>query len=111
MFIWTSSAYDKISAFLNEGYLSIKNKSNMRQLSKAETADLEFIKLYTLVNLKPMTEITNEKIKAAIVSHFGIPKDLENIIKHNKINTYDLTIDDYKKTIVATYTEYILSKN
>ena len=111
LFVWTQNAYEEISSSINEAYLQTKNKANMRQLTRGEVAELENIKLHALVNVQVFDELSIDKIKAAICSEKNIPNDFRKTIKANKINTFDLHIDDYKKKILALYVEYVLSKD
>ena len=104
LFVWASSAFDATS-IVTEAYLSNKNKANMRQLTKAETQQLEDLRLAILVNLEPMCDLTNESIYKAMSSKFKqIPDQLKNV------KSVANGVESYRKMIVANYVEIILNE-
>jgi|TARA_B100000085_G_scaffold162309_1_gene147662 hypothetical protein len=104
LFVWASNAFD--STFdLTAGYLESKGKSNMRQLTKAEAVELEFLRLSVFTNLEPMSKITNENIYNALNKKTpSIAMDLKSIRERSD------GVDNYRKQVVAEYVEYLLSK-
>jgi hypothetical protein len=77
----------------------------MRQLTKAETQQLEDLRLAILVNLEPMCDLTNESIYKAMSSKFKqIPDQLKNV------KSVANGVESYRKMIVANYVEIILNE-
>jgi len=109
VFIWTQQAYETISEMANKAYMSIYEKSNMRQLTKAQVAELESVKLDALWSLTTLENITEQKIVEAFSHNVGTPQTFKVFLKANKISTFNMSIDDYKKNIVAGYTEFTLA--
>lgn len=60
--IWAISAQDKISESVNVFALSNFNKKTLRNLTKAETDQLEYLKLCILTGIEPFMEIDNDVI-------------------------------------------------
>ncbi len=111
LFVWASNAFEKISEVTNEAYLGIKAKSNLRQLTKSEVHELENIKMEIFTSFDVMGDVNQESIFRAFSSELKPPKDFVNALKSNKISTNNLSIDEYKKQLIASYVEYIISKN
>jgi hypothetical protein len=111
LFVWTQTAYEQISDLVNNAYLGVKNKKNLRQLTKAEVSESESIKLAVLTSIDIFSEVSNEKINKVIASNKNAPKDFQNHLKTKKIDTFSMTMDDYKKQVIANYIEYVCDKN
>ena len=107
--VWSNDAFEEISS-ISKGYLAVKEKTNMRQLTRAEALELEQIKLHVLTNLEPMKPVTTEGIAKVLGSSKNMPNDFKNILIKEKISPEHLTMDSYKKRVLATYVEYLRSK-
>lgn len=111
VFVWTQGTYEAISDMANQAYMAINNKANMRQLTKAQVAELESIKLDVLWSFEVMDEVTPQKIEAGFKSESRTPQTFKAFLKANKISTFDMSIDDYKKNVLGGYAEFVLSSN
>ena len=109
LFLWTQQAYDKISDTINEAILGYKNKTNLRQLTKAEVQDSELIKLQILTNIEPLSLFTEADIHSQILENKSVPNDFNLVLNTNKISTSTLPLDLYKKQVIAAYVEYIIN--
>lgn len=107
---WTQTAYETVSAMLNDGFLWQVQKSNLRQLTKAEVANLEEIKLHVLTNIELMSDITPTLIGNTLRSNRNMPKEFANLLKSRKINTNSLTLEVYKKQAIASYVEFVIQE-
>lgn len=107
---WTQTAYETVSAMLNDGFLWQVQKNNLRQLTKAEVADLEEIKLHVLTNIELMSDITPTVIGDTLRSNRNMPKEFANLLKSRKINTNSLTLEVYKKQAIASYVEFVIQE-
>ena len=90
---------------INKGFLEVKSKANLRQLTKNEAKELDTIKLSTFLSLDPMCELSNENIHKALSSKINIPTEYKHL-RDSK-----LTSEAYKKNITAIYIERFLSRN
>ncbi len=108
MIVWTSTAFDSLSC-ISKAYLGTKNKSNMRQLTKFESIELEDLKIQVLGNLEPMTQITDDTIFNALDSSQKTPLDFKKTLKAAKISPDTMTMGAYKKAVVAAFVEYFFS--
>lgn len=111
LMVWSTSAFDQVSYVCNAAYLAVKDKSNLRQLTKEEVIELETIKMHTFVSLEAMSSVEAESIHNAIASSKNAPKDFVDLLKEHKISPDNLSIDEYKKCLVALYVQYTLDKN
>ena len=107
--VWANDAFEEISS-ISKGYLAVKEKTNMRQLTRSEALELEQIKLHVLTNLEPMKPVTAEDISKVLGSSKNMPNDFKNILIKEKISPEHLTMESYKKRVLATYVEYLRSK-
>ena len=88
----------------------MKDKKNMRQLTKAEAIELERLKLCVFTNIEPMSDVTNDSIGKALASKKSIPKKFDDMLQKQKISPKYLSMDSYKNRLIATYVQYLHSK-
>jgi hypothetical protein len=101
--VWATSAFESVE-FLNKGYLEVKSKANLRQLTKEEANELDTIKLSAFLALEPMSELSNENLFKAVSSNINIPN------KYKDLKNNNLTSEVYKKAVVGTYIESIIGQ-
>lgn len=111
LFVWATCAFERISEMSNAAYLGIKNKNNLRQLTKSEVSELEAIKMHTFASLEIMSDIQAQSIFKAISSQNNAPQDFVDLLKDNKISPDTLSMDEYKKCLIAFYVQYMIDKN
>ena len=104
MIVWASSTFDSLSV-LSKAYLGTKNKSNMRQLTKAEASELEDLKVDVLTKLEPLSDIDNESIFKAL-SQRSSSNSFKKSLKSNGISLDSMTMDNYKKAVVGSFVEF-----
>jgi hypothetical protein len=107
LFVWCQDSYDSISETLNKAFLGSLNKSNLRQLTKLQACQLEDIKLDVLTNIEPMKQFNVDCVNKVIASNLKAPISLKNYLKNNKINIVNMTVEDYKKRVIASYVEFL----
>ena len=110
LILWANKSYDNISDNLNKAFLSVAKKKNMRSLTKAEVADLEKIKLDILLNIKPMSELTEAMFKEALYGNKKMPQVFNKHLKDNKITTEYMTMEEYKRSAIAAFIDYVLAQ-
>ena len=106
MIVWASDAFESISKNLNQAFLSINSKTNMRQLTKSQVLDLETLKLDVLTNLPEMQPVTAQSITDIVSAGTRAPASFRNFVSTNQITPSHLPMDKYKKSVIGTYVEF-----
>tara|TARA_Y100001938_G_scaffold130763_1_gene187089 strand:- start:1488 stop:3500 length:2013 start_codon:yes stop_codon:yes gene_type:complete len=104
MIVWASSTFDSLSV-LSKAYLGTKEKSNMRQLTKAEASELEDLKIDVLTKLEPLSSVDNDSIFKAL-SQKSYNKQFKSHLKNKSITLDSMTMDSYKKAVVGAFVEF-----
>jgi len=103
--VWSESAWNKVSSTLNNAYLNIHNKKNLRQLTKSEFNDLEQLKLDVFTNLTILSEVNDDSIFSVLKAGLKASTPFINKLKASNINTDNMTVDNYRRHVIATYVE------
>ena len=106
--VWLEDSWDNISSIVNAAYLGSKNKKNLRQLTKSDVSDLENLKLSVLTNTKVLSNVTNESVLKTITEGNPTPKDFKAILSSKGIDTYNLSIDEYRRRTLSCFLEFLL---
>lgn len=101
LFVWATGALDEVS-ILSQGYMQSKGKTDMRQLTRDESQELENLKLYAFLNLDPLSKITPTSIHKAISS-----KTSPLFSEFSEIRDKSSNLQDYKNHVLAKYVEHI----
>lgn len=109
LIVWSNKNYDKVSNLINKAFLSSAKKKNLRALTKSEVKDLEKIKVDVLTNIKLMGEVSDQEIISVLRSGKLTPKEFIEHLSYNKINTSNLSLDEYRGQLVAAFVDYCLS--
>lgn len=110
LILWSATAYDTISENFNKAFLAINKKKNMRSLTKAQVSDLEKVKLDMLLNVEPLSSITEDKFKEVLHANKKMPNTFGNYLQKNKISTEYMTMEEYKRSALAAYVDYVLAQ-
>ena len=110
LILWSNATYDQISDNFNKAFLAINDKKNMRSLTKAQVADLEKVKLDMLLNIKPLSKITEEDFKEVLHANKRMPDTFREHLEKNKITTEYMSIEEYKRSAIASYVDYVLAQ-
>tara|TARA_A100001201_G_scaffold142082_1_gene139266 strand:+ start:1510 stop:3543 length:2034 start_codon:yes stop_codon:yes gene_type:complete len=110
LILWSATAYDTISENFNKAFLAINKKKNMRSLTKAQVSDLEKVKLDMLLNVEPLSNITEDKFKEVLHANKKMPNTFGNYLQKNKISTEYMTMEEYKRSALAAYVDYVLAQ-
>jgi hypothetical protein len=105
LIVWAENSWDNISSILNTSFLSMKNKKNLRQLTKAEVSQLEQLKIDVLTNVQVLSKVNAESIYEILKSKTPTPQEFRAILQSKNINIDSMTIDDYRKNIIGLYVE------
>jgi len=109
LILWAGSSYDVISENFNKAFLAINEKKNMRSLTKAQVSDLEKMKMDVLLNVKPLSEIKNDDFKNVLYGNKKMPEFFRKHLEENKISTEYMSIEEYKRSAIASYVDYVLA--
>ena len=101
LFVWATGALEEVS-ILSQGYMQSKGKTDMRQLTRDESQELENLKLYAFLNLDPLSKITPTSIHKAISS-----KTSPLFSEFSEIRDKSSNLQDYKNHVLAKYVEHI----
>ena len=105
--VWAQSTFDTISEVITDAYLKMNNKKNLRQVTKAEVADMEKIKMDVLTNLQPLQEISVEIIHEQLSAGKLCPKEFRECLASKNIDTSSMSIDSYRRSAIGCYVEYV----
>jgi hypothetical protein len=103
LFVWAEDSWDNISETLTTAFLNYKNKKNLRQLTKAEVADLEQLKLDVLTNIELFSTVNEEVIQKILASKLTTPKAFKDILSTNNISLDLMNIDKYRRSTLGLY--------
>ena len=110
LILWSNKTYSCISENFNKAFLGMKNKKNMRSLTKAEVRDLEKVKLDVLLNINPMSSFSEEDVKSCLKANKKMPKQFSQLLEKNKISTEYMSMEEYKRSALACYIDFVLAK-
>jgi len=110
LILWSTNAYDSISENFNKAFLAINKKKNMRSLTKAQVSDLEKMKMDVLLNIKPLSDIKDDDFKNTLYGNKKMPEVFRKYLEENKISTEYMSIDEYKRSAIASYIDYVLAQ-
>ena len=110
VFVWASEAFDKVSE-ISKGYLAVKQKANMRQLTKVEANELEQMKLHVLTNLLPMKSFSNLDISNILSSNKKMPTGFQKILASKNISPNKMPMETYKKYVIGAFVDYFFGLN
>ena len=105
--VWSEDAYNKVSEVVNGAFLNIKDKKNLRQLTKSDVADLEQLKLDVFTNLEILSEVDVDSIYTSLSVGARTPQDFKDMLESREVNTHDLNIDSYRRHVIGAYLEYL----
>lgn len=105
LLVWSDKTLAFISNVVNDAFIHSCNKKNLRQLTKAETKNLEEIKLGILYHLEAMSNLTHETIINLLKSNSKIPEDFKNNLKNKKISLDEMSIDEYRTSVLGEYVQ------
>lgn len=105
MMSWCEASLDKVSKILNSAYLGFVNKKTLRELTKSEIKDLEMLKLDIFTNIDPFSDFNDKDVYNLLSSNARADTIFINSLKHRNISPDNMSIDLYRKHIVALYIE------
>lgn len=105
MMSWCEASLDKVSKILNSAYLGFVNKKTLRELTKSEIKDLEMLKLDIFTNIDPFSDFNDKDVYNLLSRNARADTIFINSLKHRNISPDNMSIDLYRKHIVALYIE------
>ncbi len=110
LILWAENSYDVISENFNKAFLAINEKKNMRSLTKAQVSDLEKMKMDVLLNIKPLSGIKHEDFKNTLHGNKKMPESFRKHLEQNKISTEYMSMEEYKRSALASYVDHVLAQ-
>ena len=101
LFVWVTGALDEVN-ILSQSYMHSVGKTDMRQLTRDESQELENLKLYAFLNLEPMCKVNATSIHKAVSSKTSVL-----FSEFSKIRSTSSSLQDYKNHVLAKYVEHI----
>jgi len=108
--VWSENAWENISNVLNDAFLNLKQKKNLRQLTKAEVSELEKLKLDVFTNTPIMSDINEKTIYKVLASNHQTPPEFYDILESNGVDLDQMRMDIYRKNVLGLYIEYNINK-
>jgi hypothetical protein len=108
--VWSETAWENISEVLNDAFLNLKQKKNLRQLTKSEVSELEQLKLDVLTNTPVMSDVNEKAIHKVLASNLQTPKDFNQVLENNGIDLDQMRMEVYRKNVLGLYIEYNVNK-
>lgn len=108
LLVWSETAWENISNTINDSFLDIKQKKNLRQLTKSEISEIENIKLDVLTNIPIMSNINEKAIHKVLASNSKTPQEFRDILKYNSVDIDNMRMETYRKNVLGLYVEYTL---
>lgn len=105
--VWTDEAFQEVSEIVNEAFLEIKQKKNLRQLTKSDVADLEKLKLDVFVNLELLAPVTANVVYEIMSGGHQAPTSFRTMLEDQGVTTQNMNIEPYRKRAVGLYIEYL----
>lgn len=106
---WTNNTWDRISENINTGFLSVNNKTNLRQLSKAQIKELETIKVDVLTNIEPLESFDDKAVYDIVIGGYKPPREFTEMLENSSVSIDSMHVESYRKAVLASYVEYLIS--
>jgi hypothetical protein len=107
LFVWTEEAFSEISDVVNDAFLSINKKKNLRQLTKSDVTDLESLKMDVFTNTELLSEVTPESVMNTLAQGLITPAEFRQILDKSQINVENMSIDAYRRRAIGAYIEFL----
>tara|TARA_Y100000004_G_scaffold196935_1_gene268843 strand:- start:2994 stop:4991 length:1998 start_codon:yes stop_codon:yes gene_type:complete len=104
LMIWAEASLQQVNDIVNEAYLKSNSKKNLRQLTKAQVSDLEYLKLDIFSNLDALQTVNAEVIFDKLKAKSRTPKHISDKLNADNVNL-DMGIDLFRKTYIGIYIE------
>lgn len=105
LIVWSENAWNKVSACLNNAYLNLHSKKNLRQLTKAQFNDLEQLKLDVFTNLELLSSVDDSQIFGILNKKLKASKAFMDDLKSSNINIENMNIDNYRRYVIGKFLE------
>ena len=105
--VWAEGAWNEVSSVVNNAFLSIKGKKNLRQLTKADVSDLEKVKLDVFTNIPTMEKVSDDTVYKILSQDLKAPQDFSEVLVSHEVSPESMSIDNYRRNIVGLYVEYV----
>lgn len=109
--LWVQETFDEIGTIVNAAYLGSKTKKTLRQLTKAEVAELEGVKVDVLCACPLMQVMDTDFVMSVLTSKKTYSTDFKDELDAMGVDVREMSIDTYKKRLVGCYIEFIFTSD
>ena len=108
--LWAISAQSKISDIMTPMACSHFKKKDARALSKAETTQLEYLKLCILTGMKPFVDITPELVKEIVEQQTKPSKSFNSLVdssvaSFSQVNKRNPSMSELRQIYASVYSQ------
>lgn len=105
-FVYAEESWSKISEVITKAFLEVNQKKNMRQLTKAQFADLEKLKLDIFTNFEIGDDVSEATIYESLKNNVKAPQKLTKDLENKNVNIESMNIDTYRKYVIGSYIDH-----
>lgn len=105
-FLYAEESWSKISEVVTKAFLEVNQKKNMRQLTKAQFADLEKLKLDIFTNFDIGDDVSEASIYKSLKNNVKAPQNFTKDLESKNVNIESMNIDTYRKYVIGSYIDH-----
>ena len=105
-FVYAEESWSKISEVVTKAFLEVNQKKNMRQLTKAQFADLEKLKLDIFTNFDIGDDVSEASIYKSLKNNVKAPQKFTKDLESKNVNIESMNIDTYRKYVIGSYIDH-----
>lgn len=105
-FVYAEESWSKISEVVTKAFLEVNQKKNMRQLTKAQFADLEKLKLDIFTNFDIGDDVSEASIYKSLKNNVKTPQKFTKDLESKNVNIESMNIDTYRKYVIGSYIDH-----
>ena len=104
--VWSESAWNTVSECISDAYIKTHKIKNLRQLTKANSREIEQLKIDVFTNLKYGDNVDNSLITKILKSKAQTPKYITKKLNDTNISMDNTSIDDYRRHAIGLFVEH-----
>lgn len=104
--VWSESAWSSVSDCISDAYIKTHKIKNLRQLTKANSKEIEQLKIDVFTNLKYGEEVNNTVITNILKSKAQTPSYITQKLTESNINMDNTSIDAYRRHAIGLFVEH-----
>jgi hypothetical protein len=104
--VWSESAWNAVSECIGDAYIKTHNIKNLRQLTKANSKEIEQLKIDVFTNLQYGDTVDNGLITKILKSKAQTPSYITKKLNDSNINMDNTSIDGYRRHAIGLFVEH-----